>query len=164
MFDLSDSTTHIFLFILFVVLVFILVQCYRGNNSISKLFYIGRGAAYLTLFTQGSSFDEITSGSKHVEARLGTVENFSKYDGKKIKILGGPGKKTWAKLVAMRQYPDLASFLKKEYKHACPKAKSIDDAKEAYLALKNKEGVQIYSESNVESRGGIVAVEFKLMD
>jgi ASC-1-like (ASCH) protein len=149
-----------------VIIVIIAIFLYMIYNLIAVVdivkFFTGRGQGMPRIFTQDPWIDEIISGKKTVEARVGTVDQYEKMVGKKVKIVGS-GKKVIAKVTAIRHYKDLDSFLQKEgWKAVAPQTKSEKAAKEAYLEITSKNGAKIYDDVLVRDKGGIVALEFEI--
>lgn len=156
-----------------IVLVFvILVVIYLAISKTSMRSSIGAlfggseslidGGGKFGLYVQEPWFAEIAAGRKTVEARMGGGDKFQDLIGKKIAILGGPGKKIATVVTAVRHYADLDAYLKGEgWKVVAPHAGSEKAAKEAYLTLKNKAGDLIFAPASVKEKGGIVAIEFE---
>lgn len=123
----------------------------------------GRGLP--TIFVQDPWFDDMSSGKKKVEVRVGSIDKFSNLvRGRKFKIVAGPGKKLRANVVAMREYKDLASMFKKEgWKEVAPHTSSEKAAKDALMMLKNKAGETIFDDDRIKEKGGLTVIEFTIL-
>ncbi len=149
----------VFIFLL-LISAYIAMRMF-GISSVTRLFTGGGGK--FALFVQDPWYAEIEAGRKTVEARVGDEKKFQDLVGKNIVLLGGPGKRLPATVTGIRHYKDLDTYIKKEgWKKVAPHAGGEKEAKAAYLAIKNKEGVTVYSDENVKEKGGVIAIEIEL--
>lgn len=113
------------------------------------------------IFTQEPWYAMIKTGKKTVEARVGKPDRYKKMMKADVE-LRCDGDKTPIKVTDVRHYNDLGSFLKAELKKTAP-GMTESEAKKTYLDIKDKSGKTVYSPENITEKGGVVAIEFKLV-
>lgn len=118
---------------------------------------------------QGSWFTEIASGRKTVEGRAGEEGKYNDFIGLVVPLRGNDnGKLTyaiWVKIIAVRHYPDLSSYIAAEgYQRIPPQCNSNEEAQEAYLKIMMNRNIQVFSEKRVKARGGINAIELEVIE
>lgn len=96
-------------------------------------------------------FQEIKMGRKIIEGRAGTLEKFAKVVG--CPIVFSCGDETLSvRAVRVKHYKTVREYLESEgWEKAAPHLQSLEQALSAYS--------EIYSESVISQRGGIVAIE-----
>lgn len=178
---MSDVLAYIkehWMIFLVIVLAIGLVIMWRGKTGMGILggaddedndsnddlsFKFTGGGSMMTIFTQEPWFTEIKEGRKSVEARVGPSGRFEDLVGKKIKIKAGKDK-VKAMVTGVRHYDNLSDYVKKEgYKKVAPHTKSDADAVKKYLEIKNKAGEVIFNDDIVKEKGGIIAIEFTVV-
>lgn len=169
------SLLNVILLILFVAIVIYALMRFTpigrvgtmAAAGISKIFTGGRGV--YRIFTQEPWITEIAAGRKKVEARVGPPDFYKGLIGQKIKLVAFGGekndkKKVIAEVTAVRHYKDLAEYLKAEtWQKVAPHVKSEQEAVKAYLEIKDKSGNEVYGAERVKEKGGITAIEFKVL-
>ncbi len=119
------------------------------------------GGGHDFIFTNEPWYTLITEGKKTVEARVGKPDRYKKMMKSDVEMRCN-GQKTMIVVKDVRHYDDLLSFLKAELKKTAP-GMSETEAKKAYLDITDKSGKQVYSPENISEKGGVVAIEFKLV-
>jgi ASC-1-like (ASCH) protein len=150
------------LLLVFLVAVFIaLVYWFFNPAGLAKLF---SGGARRLLFTvQAPFFADIKAGKKTVDVRVGPDEVYKKAIGSTIKVSVPGGEKLLAVIKGARHYGTLDELIKKEgIKKVAPSAKTDKEAIDMHLAIKNKEGEQVYGEKRIKEKGGVTAVDIAI--
>jgi ubiquinone/menaquinone biosynthesis C-methylase UbiE/ASC-1-like (ASCH) protein len=121
----------------------------------------------------------IEGGKKTVEGRPCPPARYLDKVGQPIVFRSSPGAvmraPVHATITAVRWYPSLEEYLKKEWEKGAPQTSSLDAAREAYLAIEmrsrdpKRDGapkgtlVDVFGPKRVALRGGITAIEFSLV-
>mgnify|MGYP003394662654 CR=1 FL=1 len=142
------------LFLLIVVYVVLLIgrpAVIGGNNA----------GGSVDIHVQEPWYTEIESGRKTIEGRSGNVHKYTQMIGNYIVISSGK-KSCRKKVIAIRTYDTLEEFIDKEgWKNMAPQLLSKEQTTQAYLNVQSKEGVHIFSPSEVQRKGGMIAIEFE---
>ncbi len=150
-----DTVLLLLLIIVVVLVALILLERKKKKDGAFE------GGGHDFIFTQEPWYTMITDGKKTVEARVGRPDRYKKMMNSDVEMRCD-GQKVPIEVKDVRHYPDLGSFLKAELKKTAP-GMSEAEAKKAYLDITDKSGKQVYSPDNIADRGGIVAIEFKLI-
>ena len=93
---------------------------------------------------------EMAAGRKTVEGRAGPASKFQHMIGKRITFFNNTGAVA-AKVVAVRHYADLHTYLASELQAAAPQFATREEALNAYH--------EFYPDSLIKERGGICAIQ-----
>jgi ASC-1-like (ASCH) protein len=117
---------------------------------------------------QGDWFVEIVAGRKTVEGRASAVGEYDSYIGTIIALRGNMNgvitNPIFVEVTDVRHYPDLDSYLAGEgWQRVAPHMSNNKATRKEYLAIKKSDGTQVFSPERIKERGGINAVEMKLI-
>lgn len=120
---------------------------------------------------QGVWFNEIIAKRKDVEGRASQEGKFDKYIGHVVQLSGatpnpnGELPTILVLITGVRHYPDLDSYIKGEnWKRIAPHMGNNKKTREAYLDIWMPDGQQqVFSPERVAERGGINAIELRLI-
>jgi ASC-1-like (ASCH) protein len=149
--------------LLYKALCWVATKCgsYSGSSDCHyDDVFIGGKKQRLMMTLQDPWFGEAESGKKTVEPRISNP--LYKKD-EIIKISKPGGNKLRAKIVSVKEYPDLETFVKDVpvKKHA-PHLKTPEEALAAYKKLTNKAGEHVFSSEKTKGKT-ISAIEFALV-
>jgi len=115
----------------------------------------------LSLEVQEPWLEFISEGNKIVEARVGIFEDYERYFRKYV-LFYSDKRDVWVTVTDIFHYKTLNSYLDAEgWANVAPNAKSKDEAIFFYKSIKTSNGKQVYSDSNIKEKGGIVALVVK---
>ena len=123
------------------------------------------------LHVQEPWFTEIAAGRKTVEGRVGPQGKFDNMIGGQITLSSSDNRELKARLVGVRHYPDLKSYLEAEgWEKTAPHTGSFAAAMAAYEAVEmhcftdemTQKTVKVFAPERVAARGGINAVQLAI--
>lgn len=138
--------------IILTILIIILATWYGWGCSPGRK--IGRWEP--RMFVQSPWMEEIARGRKTVEGRAGPREKFARMLEQNIEFYN---EKTSARrfVTAIRHYNTLDEYLDAEWERAAPHVSSKEEARAAYLAIRDKNGRQVFG----TLPQGMNAIEFE---
>lgn len=121
-------------------------------------------------------FSLIAKRRKTVEGKASSLERWKGAVGSPVQFQNGD-RQILAVVTAVRHYPDLSSFLDREWLAAAPQARSREHAEELYMSVTMKPrgpntekfstdaggNIQVFGKKRVAERGGMSAVEFAIV-
>jgi len=151
-------------------------------TSVTTTYEYGRGITFnlklpkmsdVRICVQSPWFEEIVTGLKKVEGRLGNGTRYGKVSGKGVTLTRGgvwpwwspePPKKTLpAVITSIKHYPTLDAFLSGEgWQKVVPRAEALADARRLMLEIVTDQGHQVFSDDSVAAAGGIEALRLEI--
>lgn len=157
------------LLVLVVLLALVVMTALRPADSGQRPAEIIGGGT--TVAIQEPWFGLVESGRKTVEGKPCGKDVWVGREGEIIDFQNG-NRKVEGTITAIRHYPDLETYLKREWAKAAPQAKSYEDALALHMKLRMKargkpgEGapdsdgkIQVFSKGRIAARGGMTALE-----
>lgn len=107
---------------------------------------------------QSPWYEEIMSGRKTIEGRAGSLEKYNHLIGKVISITNGKEYNN-VRVTDIKHYNSLEEYIKNSgWNRIAPHTKSEEETFEAYYKIYDRNGNQVFSETNVKKRGGMNAI------
>ncbi len=126
---------YLLLFILAAALAYV---AYLYFNKKIKL-----GGGMTEIHVQEPWLSEIVSGRKTVEGKRGPASKFTPLIGQDVRFFNRQ-QSVVRRVIAVRHYDTLDEYLDAEWQAAAPHMPSKEAAKAAYLAIRMKDGTQVF--------------------
>ncbi len=131
----SQMLSYLLLFVLVAILA-CLAYLYFGKK-------IKIGGGMTEMHVQEPWLSEIVSGRKTVEGKRGPASKFTPLIGQDVRFFN-KHQSVVRRVVAVRHYDTLDQYLDAEWQAAAPHMPSKEAARTAYLAIRMKDGTQVF--------------------
>jgi ASC-1-like (ASCH) protein len=116
------------------------------------------------MWIQSPWYEEIISGKKTIEGRVGKEDKFRHLVGKKL-VIKNPNKKkeNIVKVIDLKHYDSLDEYVDASgWENIAPHRSSSDDTLVAYRSIYDRDGNQVFSDENIALKGGMNAIYIKI--
>lgn len=155
----------ILLVALIALVVIIALVVAAGTTTMPATSVKGGAPPGPEMFIQEPWYSFVKDGRKDVEGRAAKKGRWAGHIGETLTIRTRPGatEAVRARITGVRHYDTLDEYLDAEWQRAAPHCATKGEAREAYLAVTMRKGVQVFGESRVRERGGMEAIELETL-